>query len=86
MSLPGAVHKFSGRQHAKAAVRTHGIVVRPPFLDDLSCCSQRWEQVLVQTVVARATIEAFNEAVLLRVPDAMYCHSTPVSWHQASTA
>jgi hypothetical protein len=46
----------------------HGIVVRPPCLDDPSCCSQRWEQVLVQALVAQATIKALNEAVLLRLP------------------
>ncbi len=48
-------------------MRTQGIVVRPPCLDNPSCCSQRWEQVLVQTLVAQATIKAFNEAVLLRL-------------------
>jgi hypothetical protein len=48
-------------------VRTHGIVVRPPCLDDPSCCSQRWEQELVQTLVAQAANKALNEAVLLRL-------------------
>ena len=67
MPLAGAVRKLGGCQSAKAAVRTHGVVVRPPCLDDQSCCSQRWEQVLVQTLVAQETIKALNEAVLLRL-------------------
>jgi hypothetical protein len=66
MPLAGAVRKLGGCQPAKAAVRTHGVVVRPPCLDDPSGRSERWEQVLVQALVAQATIKAFDEAVLLR--------------------
>ncbi len=47
-------------------MRTHGVVVRPPCLDDPSRRSQRGEQVLVQALVAQATIKALDEAVLLR--------------------
>jgi len=67
MPLAGAARKLGGCQSAKAAVRTHGVVVRPPCLDDPSCCCQRWEKVLVQALVAQATIKAFDEAVLLRL-------------------
>ena len=67
MPLAGAVRKFGGCQPAKAAVRMHGIVGRPPCLDDPSRRSQRGEKVFVQTLVAQATIKAFNEAVLLRL-------------------
>jgi hypothetical protein len=67
MPLAGAVRKLGACQPAKAVVRTQGTVVRPPCLDDPSCCSQRWEQMLVQTFVAQATIKAFNEAILLRL-------------------
>ena len=48
-------------------MRTHGVVVRPPCLDDPSRRSERGEQVLVQALVAQATIERFHEAVLLRL-------------------
>ena len=67
MPLAGAVRKLGGCQPAKAAVRTHGVVVRPPCLDDPSRRRQRLEQVLVQALVAQATIKAFDEAVLLRL-------------------
>lgn len=67
MPLAGAVRKLGGCQPAKAAARTHGIVVRPPCLDDPSRCSQRCEQVLVQALVAQATIERFHKAILLRL-------------------
>jgi len=67
MPLAGAAHKLGGCQSANAAMRTRGVVVRPPCLDDPSCCCQRWKQVLVQALVAQATIKAFDEAVLLRL-------------------
>ena len=67
MPVAGAVRKLSGCQPAKAAVRTDGVVVGPPCLDDPSCCSQRWEQVFVQALVAQATIERFHKAILLRL-------------------
>ncbi len=65
MPLAGAGRKLGGCQPAKAAVRTHGVVVRLPRLDDPSRRRQRGEQVLVQAFVAQATIERFYEAVLL---------------------
>jgi hypothetical protein len=48
-------------------VWTHGVVIRSPCLVDPSRRSPRWEQVFVQALVARATIKAFDEAVLLRL-------------------
>ena len=68
MPLAGAVRKLGGCYPAKTAVRTHGVVVRPPCLDDPSRRSQRGEQVFVQTLVAQATIERFYKAILLRLP------------------
>ena len=65
MPLAGAVRKLGGCQPAKTAMRTHIVVVRPPCLDDPSRCSQRWEQVLVQALVAQATVKRFHKAVLL---------------------
>src|ERR1700712_935772 len=65
MPLAGAVGALGGCQPAKAAVRTHGVVIRPPCLDDPSRCSKRREQVLVQALVAQATIERFHKTILL---------------------
>lgn len=48
-------------------MRADGVVVREPCLDDPSRRSQRLEQVLVQALIAQATIERFHEAVLLRL-------------------
>ena len=48
-------------------MRVHGVVVRPPCLDDPLRGSQRREQVLVQALVAQTTIETFDEAVLPRL-------------------
>ena len=67
MPLARAGGELGGCHAAEAAVRTHGVVVRPPCLDDPSRRSKRWEQVLVQALVAQATIERFHEAVLLRL-------------------
>lgn len=67
MPVAWSVGKLGGCHAAKAAVRTHGVIVGPPCLDDPSRRSQRGEQVLVQALVAQATIERFHEAVLLRL-------------------
>ena len=67
MPLAGAVRKLGGCHPAKTAVRTHGVVVPLPCLDDPSRCSQRCEQVLVQALVAQATIERCHKAILLRL-------------------
>ena len=49
-----------------ARVRSVGVVVGPPFLDDLASLVEICEQVLVQTLVAQAAVEAFDKAVLHR--------------------
>ena len=67
MPLAGAAGELGGCHATEAAVRTHGVVVRAPCLDDPSRRSQRGEQVLVQALVAQATIEQFHKAVLLRL-------------------
>lgn len=68
MPVAGAVRKLGGSHPAKTAVRTHGVVVGPPCLDDSSGRSQRGKQVFVQTLVAQATIERFHKATQLRLP------------------
>ena len=66
MPLAEAVRKLGGCQPTKAAVRTHIVSVGPPCLDDPSRRRQRWEQVFVRALVAQATLEALDEAVLPR--------------------
>ena len=67
MPVAGAVRELGGCHATEAAVRTHGVVVGPPCLDDPPRRSQRGEQVFVQALVAQATIERFHKAVLLRL-------------------
>ena len=47
-------------------MRSVGIVVNPPFFDDLACLAEVGEQVLVEALVTQAAIEAFNKAFLHR--------------------
>ena len=48
-------------------VRTHMVVVEPPALDDSPGFWQGFEDLLVQAFVAQPAVEAFDEAVLLRL-------------------
>lgn len=86
MPSAGAVGKLGGWQPAESAVRTHGVIVGPPCLDDPPRCCQRRELVLVQALVAQATIKALDEAGLLRLSGRDVMPLAPVSWHQARTA
>ena len=43
-----------------------GVVVALPFLELDPCLGERGEQRFVQELVAQATIEAFDEGILLR--------------------
>jgi hypothetical protein len=45
-------------------MRTHGVVVPPPFLERDARLGERGEQRLVQELVAQAAIEALDEGVL----------------------
>src|SRR4029434_969565 len=53
-----------GVTRAYARMRTHGVVVPPPFLERYACLGERGEQSLVQELVAHAGIEARDEGVL----------------------
>ena len=64
--LAEAVSKLCECQLIKAAVRTQGVVVRPPFLNDPSCCSQRGELVLRQGTRRIGDHLSFRRAILLR--------------------
>jgi len=46
-------------------LRSVGIVVNPPFFDDLACLAEVGEQVLVEALVKQAAVEA-NKAILHR--------------------
>src|SRR4051794_32097317 len=65
MPLAWEIDELGGCHAAEAAVRTQIVVVDPPCLDDPVRCSERGEQMLVQALVAQATIKALDEAVLL---------------------
>lgn len=43
-----------------------GVVVDPPFFDDLARLFEVGEQVLVEALVAQAAVEALDEAILHR--------------------
>lgn len=47
-------------------MRSVGVVVDPPVLDDLTGLVEVGEQVFVEALVAQATVEALNKAVLHR--------------------
>ncbi len=68
MAPVGANCKFDRREPVEARVRPVGIVVDPPFLDDLASLVEVDEQVLVQALVAQAAIEALDRAH--RLPEA----------------
>ena len=40
------------------------VIVDPPLFDDTACSSHAAEQVLVETFVAEAAVQALDEAVL----------------------
>jgi hypothetical protein len=48
-------------------VRSVGVVVDPPFLDDLASLVEIGEQMFVQALVAQSAVEAFNKAILHRL-------------------
>ena len=48
-------------------MRSVGVVVDPPFLDDLASLVEIGEQVLVQAFVTQAAVKAFDKTVLHRL-------------------
>ena len=62
----GACCELSWCEPIEARVRSVGIVVDPPFFDDLARVLEIGEQVFVEALVAQATVEAFDEAILHR--------------------
>ena len=53
-----------GRTIAQGAVRTPGVVVLPPHLDDHTCFFERVENLAVQAFIAQLAVERFAVAVL----------------------
>jgi hypothetical protein len=43
-----------------------GVVVDPPFFDNLACLAEVREQVLVEALVTQSAVEAFHEPILHR--------------------
>jgi hypothetical protein len=62
---------FRRRQVAKARVRPHLVEVLPPGFELGPGVAEQAEQGLVQALVPQAPVEAFAEAVLLRLAGAM---------------
>jgi hypothetical protein len=58
-------------QPAEAGMRPAGIVIEPPRFDDPSRHRQAPEDMFVETLVAEATVEAFDEGVPDCFPGAM---------------
>ena len=66
MPLCGACCELGRCEPVEARVRSVGVVVDPPFFDDLTRLVEVGEQVLVETLVAQSAVEAFDEAILHR--------------------
>jgi len=64
MPLIGACCELSRCEPVEARVRAVGVVVDPPFFDDVSCLVEIGEQVLVEALVTQAAVEALYEAIL----------------------
>ena len=62
----GACCELSWREPVEARVRSVGVVVDPPFFDDLARLVEVGEQVFVEALVAQAAVEALDEAILHR--------------------
>ena len=62
----GACCKLIRCEPVEARVRSVGVVVDPPVFDDLTRLVEIGEQVFVKTLVAQASVEALDEAILHR--------------------
>jgi len=59
--------ELGGWNAAAAAVRSDFVVVDAPVGDDLACLLQRREPMIVEALVAKLAVEAFDVAVLHRL-------------------
>ena len=67
MPLIGACCELDWCEPVEARVWSVGVVVDPPFLDDLAGFVEIGEQMFVQALVAQSAVEAFDKAVLHRL-------------------
>jgi len=56
--------ELCGRDASTAAVRSDFVIVDAPVGDDLACLLQRREPMIVEALVAKLAVEAFDVAVL----------------------
>jgi hypothetical protein len=64
LALFGAGCELGWCEPVEARVRPVGVVVDPPFLDDLAGLAEVGEQVLIEALVAQPTVEAFDKTIL----------------------
>ena len=57
----GACCELSRCEPVEARVRSVGVVVDPPFFDDLARLVEVGEQVLVEALITQAAVEAFHD-------------------------
>ena len=87
MPLIGASCELSWCEPIEARVRSVGVVVDPPFFDDLTRLIEVREQVLVEALVAQPAVEALDEAILHRfarrnvVPFERRAAAATPGWH-----
>ena len=67
LRLVGPDCKFVRGEAAKARVRPVGVVVLLPYLDQPTSARQVAEHVRIEALVAEATVQALDEAVLHRL-------------------
>ena len=66
MPLMWACCELSRCEPVEARVRSIGVVVDPPFFDDLARLLEVGEEVFVEALVAQSAVEALDEAILHR--------------------
>jgi hypothetical protein len=73
--------EFERRLVAQSTMRTNAIVIIPPSFCHGPCFIERQEPVLVQTLVAKPTIERLNERIIrwLSWPAEVELHAVEVS-------
>ena len=64
MPLIGACCELSWCEPVEARVRSVGVVVDPPFFDNLACLAEVREQVLVEALVTQSAVEAFDKSIV----------------------
>ena len=66
LPLIGACCELGWCEPVKARVRSVGVVVDPPFFDDLTRVLESIKQMLVEALIPQTAVEAFDKAILHR--------------------